>query len=215
MPRLGQISRADAPAGVAAVYDAVFGGRDPVSEPGTATGSRGDWWTVMANVPELLAAFAGQFAVFNSPDRELPARWRELAITRVGFVTGSRFVYSQHSKVARAVGVSAEEVEAVRAWASSKAFGDDERRVLAYVDELVLQDGRVQDATFEALRTLLSDAAILELTVVAATYRLHATISRALRLEFDDVAEEIAEVPGPAGFRDEDLLRLLAGEPAS
>ena len=36
-------------------------------------------------------------------------------------------------------------------------FSAEERAVLAYVDELVLQNGRVQDATFERLRAHLSD----------------------------------------------------------
>ena len=31
----------------------LFGERDPVDEPGTATGSPGDWWTVTALVPDL------------------------------------------------------------------------------------------------------------------------------------------------------------------
>lgn len=212
MPRLSQVSRKEAPPEVQAVYDAVFGERDPVAEPGTDTGSPGNWWTVMAVVPDVLTSFAGQFAFFNSKERELPPTLRELAICRAGYVTGSRFVFSQHSKVGRAVGLSADQVAAVPAWAVSDTFGDVERAVLAYVDELVLQSGRVQDATFAALQSHLSEAAILELSVVAATYQLHATLSRALHLEFDDYPEPLTEVPGPPGFRDEDLHRLLSGE---
>ena len=212
MPRLGPVSRKEAPPEVQAVYEAVFGERDPVAEPGTATGSPGNWWTTMAVVPDILAAFSGQFALFNSPARDLAPTLRELAICRAGFVTGSRFVFSQHSKVARAVGLTQEQVEAVPAWAVSTVFSSTERCVLAYVDELLLQHGRVQDATFAALRDQLSEEAVLELSVVAATYQLHATLSRALRLEFDDYAEPLTEVPGPPGYRDEDLLRLLAGE---
>jgi len=212
MPRLNPVSRNDAPPEVVAVYDAVFGDRDPVAEPGTDTGSPGNWWTVMAIVPDVLRSFAGQFAFFNSKERELPPPLRELAILRAGFVTGSRFVFSQHSKVGRAVGLSTEQVAAVPAWAVSAVFDDGERAVLAYVDELVLQSGRVQDATFAAVAAHLSEAAILELSVVAASYQLHATLARALHLEFDDYPEPLTEVPGPPGFRDEDLQRLLAGE---
>ena len=59
--------------------------------------------------------------------------------------------------------------------------------MLAYTDELVLAGGRVADGTFEALRAHLSDEEILELTYVTLTYELHATMCRALRLEYDDV----------------------------
>jgi alkylhydroperoxidase family enzyme len=166
----------------------------------------------MALSPDLLGTLTAQFGAFNSAARELPEQLRELAIVRAGFVTGSQFVFSQHSKVARAVGLSKAEVEAVPAWATSDALGREQRAVLAYVDELVLQNGRVQDPTFDVLRSFLSDTAILELTIVAASYHLHAMVSRALKLEFDDVGERICEVPAPAGFEDSSLLALLRGD---
>ena len=74
-----------------------------------------------------------------------------------------------------------------------------ERAVLAYTDCLVLEGGRVPDAVFDALSADLSDEEILELTYIACTYDMHATISRALRLEFDDVDDPITEVPAPDG----------------
>ena len=55
MPRLRQVPRSEATdPGVIATYDLLFGDRDPVAEPGTATGTPGDWWTVFANAPEVL-----------------------------------------------------------------------------------------------------------------------------------------------------------------
>ena len=56
MPRLREIPRAEAPNEyVLRAYDRMFGpDRDPVAEPGTATGTPGNWWTVFANSPELL-----------------------------------------------------------------------------------------------------------------------------------------------------------------
>ena len=69
--------------------------------------------------------------------------------------------------------------------------------MLAYVDELVLQNGRVQDATFERLRAHLSEEAILELTYITALYEMHAIMTRALRLEYDDVPERIVEIAAP------------------
>ena len=55
MPRLQQIPRADAEAPIVlSMYKRLFGDRDPVAEPGTATGTPGDWWTVFANSPDVL-----------------------------------------------------------------------------------------------------------------------------------------------------------------
>ena len=197
MPRLRQVSRGEATPDVAALYDELFGERDPVAQPGTATGTPGDWWTTFALVPAVLEHARAGFALFNAKDRVLTPYQRELTIVRAGFAAGSRFVYSQHMKVARRARVPEEKLRDLHAWASSPAFDGADRALLAYVDALVLEHGRVQDDAFARLRAHLSDEAILELTYVAATYAMHAAISRALRLEYDDVDERVSEIPPP------------------
>ena len=199
MPRTRQIHRAEAAESVLPVYQRLFGERDPVAEPGTATGTPGDWWTVFAQVPPLLDHMVAGFALFSSPERSLPADLRELALTRTGFAAGSRFVFSQHCKAARRAGLSDEQVDAIPVWTLADAFTPLQRAVLAYTDELVLADGRVQDATFDALREALGEVAVLELTYAVASYRLHAVMCRALRLEYDDVDERISEIAAPEG----------------
>ncbi len=48
MPRLREVPRTEAEdKTVLPLYAALFGDRDPVAEPGTATGTRGDWWSVV------------------------------------------------------------------------------------------------------------------------------------------------------------------------
>ncbi len=210
MPRLRQVSRADAPPPVAAMYARLFGERDPVVEPGTATGTPGNWWTVFALVPDVLAHAQAGFALFSSPSRSLTPYQRELALTRAGFARGSQFVFSQHSKAARHAGVPEEKLRALPAWAVSPAFDAADRAILAYADEMTLAHGRVQDATFAALREHLSDEAILELTYAVATYGMHATICRALRLEFDDVDERVTEVASPAGGGAADVMGQIS-----
>jgi alkylhydroperoxidase family enzyme len=199
VPRLRQVPRAEAPADVQQVYDMLFGGRDPVAEPGTATGTPGNWWTVFALVPDCFRHAVAGFGFYRSKARKLDPKLRELGQMRAGFVCESQFVFSQHCKAARDVGLSEEKIAAVPAWATSDVFGPAERAVLAYTDELVLQLGRVQDATFAALKAQLSDEEILELTYVTGLYFMHAVMTRALRLEYDDVPERVAEVPAPVG----------------
>ena len=197
MPRLRQVSRADAPEDIRRVYDMLFGDRDPVAEPGTATGTPGNWWTVFALVPDCFRHAVAGFAFYRSRSRLIDPKLRELGQARAGFLRESQFVFSQHCKAARDVGLSEAQVEALPSWSGSDAFAPAERAVLAYVDELVLQNGRVQDATFERLRAHLSEEAILELTYITALYEMHAIMTRALRLEYDDVDERVVEVPAP------------------
>ena len=201
MPRLRQIARADAhPDKVLPYYDLLFGDRDPVAEPGTATGTPGDWWTVFANSPDVFQHAVAGFALYQSPRRALSPQLRELGQTRAGWARGSQFVYSQHCKSCRAVGLSEEQIEAIPSWQTAECFSPVERAVLAYADALVLDGGRVADGVFDALRSHLGDEEILELTYITCMYEMHATMTRALRLEFDDREDDVVEVDPPEGF---------------
>ncbi len=197
MTRLRQVGRSEAIApGVRFAYDLVFGERDPVTEPGTADGTPGDWWTTFALVPDIFDHCLAGFAIYRDPKRSLSPRLRELGQTRAGWLRSSAFVFSQHCKCLRDVGFSDDQVQAVTSWELADCFTDAERAVLAYTDALVGRNGRVPDAIFSALREHLSDEEILELTYITALYEMHAIMSRALRTEFDDVPDPMDAVPG-------------------
>ena len=198
MPRLREVNRADADPSVLPLYDALFGAdRDPVENPGTATGTPGNWWTVFALVPDCFNHAVAGFQFYRSKNRKISAQLRELGQARAGYARGSQFVFSQHCKALRAVGFSEEQISAIASWNSSDCFDELQRAVLAYTDDLVMGGGRVPDGTFNLLKKHLSDEEILELTYTTCTYELHATMCRALRLEYDDVDERIVEVPLP------------------
>ncbi len=198
MPRLRQVTRDQATGNIRKYYDQLFGERDPVAQPGTATGTPGHWWTVFALVPHIFDHATSLFGmVADKSLSPLDAKLRELAIMRVGFTQASKFVYSQHCKAARRFKISEAQIAAIPAWQVSDAFSPQERAVLAYVDCLILEGGRVPDGTFAALHSHLSDENIMELTYHALTYNLHAVTCKALRLEYDDVDERIVEVPMP------------------
>lgn len=200
MPRLRQVSRAEVSDPlVLRMYDLLFGDRDPVTEPGTETGTPGDWWTVFALVPDIFEHAVRGFGVYRSPVRRLDPVLRELGQTRVGWVAQSQFVFSQHCKSLRGLGVSEEKIAAVAHWPAADCFDELERLVLAYTDCLAHDLGRVPDALFEALRSRLSDEEVLELTYITTLYLHHAVMSRALRTEWDDVDERIVEVAAPEG----------------
>ena len=84
--------------------------------------------------------------------------------------------------------------------------------MLAYTDALVLDGGRVPDRLFEQLKSFLSDEQILEFTYVTMTYELHATMCRALRLEYDDVDERVVEIPAPSSDANIDVMRSVDGD---
>jgi alkylhydroperoxidase family enzyme len=207
VPRLREVPRSEvSDPKVLALYDLLFGDRDPVTQPGTATGTRGDWWTVFAGSPDVLNHAAKGFALYRDPARKLDPVLRELAQTRAGWTRGSQFVFSQHCKSLRGLGLAEAKIAAVPAWQVSDVFDAKERAVLAYADALVLDGGRVADGVFEALKRFLDDEQILELTYITCLYEMHAVMSRALRLEFDDRPETVVEVDAPEGFAARDFM---------
>ena len=209
MPRLRQVARPDVPEDISKLYDVLFGERDPVAQPGTETGTPGNWWTVFALVPDVFRHAVAGFQLYRSRSRKIDPQLRELGQTRAGYLRGSQFVFSQHCKSCRSVGLSEEKILAIPAWSVAECFNSQERAVLAYTDDLVAQGGRVSDATFEALREFLSDEEILEFTYITCTYEMHATISRALRLEYDDVDERVLEIPAPDPDVSQDVMRTV------
>ena len=208
MPVLRQVPRSEVTSEViTSYYNRLFGpDRDPVTSPGTATGTPGDWWTVFALAPDIFKHAVDGFAVYRHPDRKIDPVLRELGQTRAGWVKESQFVFSQHCKSLRALGVSDEKIAAVPHWTMSDGFDARERAVLAYADCLTAGDGRTPLAVFEKLRTFWSDEEIFEFTYITTLYSMHAVITRALRMEYDNVPERIVEVAAPEGFQATDFL---------
>jgi alkylhydroperoxidase family enzyme len=192
MARISPQPRDGADPKVLEAYNKIFGDeRDPLTDPGTSTGTPGDWWTAWAREPGILDAFGAYTGSTLDP------KLKSLATIRTGYGCQSLFVYSQHCKFARFVGVAEEKIEAVPYWSISEAFDAKERAILAYVDATIFENGRVHDRVFNALKAFLPDEQILMLTYHINMYRLHATTTRALQLEYDNVPDRIVEIPTP------------------
>ncbi len=173
MPRLRQISRDETTDElVVSMYDRLFGDRDPVAEPGTASGTPGDWWTVFALVPDVLKHSRPRVRVVRQP--EAPVGTRDSASSvrhgRAGCAVASSCSRSTASRAA-ALGISEEKIAAIPAWQVADCFDATERALLAYTDALVSDGGRVADATFDAMRAELSDEQILEFTYITTHVR--------------------------------------------
>ncbi|GGQ23160.1 alkylhydroperoxidase family enzyme [Actinomadura coerulea] len=212
MPRLREVPRAEVTdEQILFFYDRLFApDRDPAVDHGTATGSPGDWWTVFAQSPDVFRHAVRGFALYRGAD--LDPVLRELGQCRAGWARGSQFVFSQHCKQMRALGMPEEKIASIPHWQTAGCYSPLERAVLAYTDCLVLDGGRVPDGVFEVLREHLPEKEILQLTYITCMYDMHATMSRALRLEFDDRPEPVVEVAAPEGYGTRDIAADLTGE---
>lgn len=203
MPRIKQMPLSGVHENGKKYYEAIFEGRDPVKEPGTRSGSVGDWWTTIALRPYIFDHAAKHMEMYGlmvdkSPS-ELCPKARELAITRSTYLVGSQFCYSQHCKGARSVGLTDEQVAAIPHWNVVDIWTPKERAILAYADAVTTGLGRVPDGVFDELKKHMSDEDIMELTYHIAGYIMHSIFTKSLRLEFDNVPERVVEVPVPEG----------------
>ena len=184
------------------MYDLLFGDRDPVAEPGTATGTRGDWWPAFANVPDILEHAVQGFGIYRSPDRVLDPVLRELGQARAGWAAESQFVFSQHCKSLARSASSEERIAAVGYWPRGDVLHRARAAACSPSPTASCSTAAACPTSSSTRSTIeLGDVATLELTYITALYLQHAVMSRALRTEWDDVDERIVEVPSPNATR--------------
>jgi 4-carboxymuconolactone decarboxylase len=123
---------------------------------------------MMAGGEGLLRAFVrlGNHLLFKSA---LDPVLREIAILRVGALSGARYEVFQHERIARGLGMTDGLLAAIRSGPGDPVFSDLQRLVMRFTDEVVA-DVRASDATFEALRVELSLQQLQELTVTIGYY---------------------------------------------
>jgi len=120
---------------------------------------------------------------------QLDPRLRELAILRIATVTGSEYEWSQHLPFAREVGVSPEQIAAIKDWEWGGLFDARDQAVLRYVDE-VARNVTVPDEVFSGLRRHLDEVSIVELTLSIGFWGMVARLLVPLQVEVED------ELPG-------------------
>jgi len=125
---------------------------------------------MLAHSPPVLSGFVKLGGALLQ-DSSLEPRLRELAIVRVGLLAGASYEVEKHTAIARAVGITDTELEALRPGADSGPLDDAARAVVELSDELF---GRVRadDAVLERVRRHLNDRQLVELVVTIGYYGL-------------------------------------------
>ena len=119
--------------------------------------------------------------------QELDARLRELAILRVAHLTGAKYEWTQHVPIAKETGVTEAEVDAVPAGADSEIFGNLEKKLLRFTDEVTLKV-KATDQTFAALEQELGPRQMVELALAIGFYGMVARIMESFEVELEATA---------------------------
>jgi 4-carboxymuconolactone decarboxylase len=114
----------------------------------------------------------------------LPPALRELAILRVAQMTGAHYEWAHHVPIARQVGVGEEQIAGLMAWDTSPHFDERERAVLHYAQS-VTSAVAAPDEVFREARRHLSEAEVVELTLVAGYWGMVARLLVALEIDLE------------------------------
>jgi len=131
--------------------------------------------------------FGGQILNFMSLDPGL----REIAIVRVGVLSGAGYEVYQHERISRDVGLSDAVIAAIHDGPDAAVFDAAQLEVMAFTDDLV-KNVRASDATFQPILKRHGPKGAQELTLTIGYYML---VSRFL--ETFDVDIEDKPTPGP------------------
>jgi alkylhydroperoxidase family enzyme len=128
-----------------------------------------------------VSALGGAF-INGSP---LPAKLREIAILRVGYLSNAKYEVFQHEALARHVGLSDAQITAIKAGgAAAAALGEAGAAVLAFTDDLV-HNVRAGDETLAAVRKHLDDVQVVDLILVSGMYMMISRFLETTGIEID------------------------------
>ena len=167
--------------------------RIPYFDPAVATGRAAaayeklpplNIFSMMGHAGELIDGFTRlgtQILNFTSLDPVL----REIAIVRVGVLSGASYEVFQHERIARRLGFSDALIGAIHEGPAAAAFDEGQAEVMAFTDDVVA-NVRAADATFEPLKMRLGYKALQELTLTVGYYMM---VSRFLETFDVDIEE--------------------------
>jgi 4-carboxymuconolactone decarboxylase len=96
---------------------------------------------------------------------------REIAIIRVGVLSGAGYEVQQHEAIGRRLGMSAALIAAIHEGPDAADFDEMQRLVMAFTDDIVA-NVRAGDASFEPLHARLSVMALQELVICIGYYMM-------------------------------------------
>ena len=154
---------------------------------------------MLAGGEGLLAAFArfGNHLLYKSA---LDPVLREIAIIRVGVLSGAGYEVFQHERIAREIGMSDELIAGIHAGPDDPAFDELQRLVMRFTDDVVA-NVRAGDETFAPLLARLSVREVQELVMTIGFYMAVSRFLETFDVEVEVEATSMAEGGRPAAAR--------------
>jgi 4-carboxymuconolactone decarboxylase len=147
-------------------------------------------FTTLARHPGLLRRWL-VFATHILSKSTLPARERELAILRIGWLCRAEYEWGHHVTMGQAAGLTAAEVQRVKQGPDAPGWSPLEAAVLRAVDELHA-DSFISDATWRALAQHYSVQKLIDLIFTAGQYKLVCMALNSIGVQLEDGYERLS-----------------------
>lgn len=141
-------------------------------------------FSTMAHNPTVLKRFTNYAGYFLNKGL-IPPREREIVILRVGANCRAVYEFGQHTLIGRRVGLTDDEIRALTLDADAHPWSADDRALIDMSDELCADDC-VGERTWSSLSSRWTPAELVELVMVAGTYRLVSGFLNTMGVELDD-----------------------------
>ncbi len=122
-----------------------------------------------------------QMGIMLAGRGRISPRERELAVLRVGWVTGSPFEWSEHVVIARRFAITAEEIARVIEGGAAPGWTRHEAALLTAVDEC-LSRFMISDETWAVLAESWDEQQLMEFPVLVGVYAATAMQQNSLRV---------------------------------
>lgn len=146
----------------------------------------------MVEVPEYMRTVIKHPEIFRRQmemgavlfNGRIPARERELAILRVGWLCRAPYEWGQHVAIGYRVGLAADEIARVRIGSGAPGWTGHEAAILRGVEELI-DDKALSDATWDTLALSWDEAQLIEFPMMVGQYVATAFVQNSLRIPLE------------------------------
>ncbi|MCT2398359.1 carboxymuconolactone decarboxylase family protein [Novosphingobium mangrovi (ex Huang et al. 2023)] len=114
----------------------------------------------------------------------IPARERELAVLRIGWLCRAPYEWGQHVNIAYRVGLDNDTIARTRIGATAPGWTTHEAAILRGVEEL-LEDKVLSDATWTVLAQSWDEAQLIEFPMMVGQYVATAYVQNTLRIRLE------------------------------
>jgi AhpD family alkylhydroperoxidase len=170
-PRIPLLERDQVSPEIAAVYDALLKQRGVVP----------NMFKTLAHTPALALGVAGFLKSLLS-DSALPGWYKELIATRLSVLHNSQYAIAAHALSARQKGATEEQIAAAKGDFERGPFSEAEKLGFVCADRLHRSGRDLDDEVFAKLKSVYTDAQIIELVATAAAFEMFPRLVDGLRL---------------------------------